>query len=487
MEATDCHDVHGWTTLQRFSLAAVLAATFFFHLAMQREGHEWGGDFAQYLGHARNLATLHDYADTGYIYNPDAPVIGPRAYPPLFPMFLAPIYAGFGMDLDVFRLAILLVFLATLGISAALFARKLSPWSAIGIAAILGSSPVFWEFNHMLDSEHLFLFWWMLTMLVYQIDRGDHAKPCEHWGPAIAVGVLTYLVIGTRTVGIVLPPALLLTEVLVFRRLTRFAMVSLLTAIACYASQKLLLPMGGSGYLDQLSQITAQSLASNLYHDGISFLYIWRNGHARGIAAVSGVIFSLVAVVGYLRDTLPRPQLLGVATLLYMILIVVWPGANGIRMVLPMLPAFLFWIFFAIEWLIPRPHWQRIAVAALVIYTLACDARHYKYEDYNAFPGPESVAAKEMFDHVKLTVDPDEACLFFKPRVMAFYARRRTVGFPIVLSLESLRRTLDLGDVRVAVTTNQDQESVAPLLEQEGFAIDWHNDEFQLWRRKPTN
>ena len=38
-----------------------------------REGHNWGGDFAQYILHARNIVEGRPYAQTGYIYNPSNP------------------------------------------------------------------------------------------------------------------------------------------------------------------------------------------------------------------------------------------------------------------------------------------------------------------------------------------------------------------------------------------------------------------------------
>ena len=62
-----------------------------FYLATIRPGHAWGDDFAQYIHHARNLATGVPYAATGYIYNPYNPTIGPRTYPPGFPLLLAPV------------------------------------------------------------------------------------------------------------------------------------------------------------------------------------------------------------------------------------------------------------------------------------------------------------------------------------------------------------------------------------------------------------
>src|SRR5438093_11141663 len=62
-----------------------------FYLATIREGHDWGDDFSLYIRHAQNIARGAPYAETGYIYNAQNPGIGPRIYPPGFPVLLAPV------------------------------------------------------------------------------------------------------------------------------------------------------------------------------------------------------------------------------------------------------------------------------------------------------------------------------------------------------------------------------------------------------------
>ncbi len=484
MEAKDCQGVHGWTSLQKGLLAVLLVAVLVFQLALMREGHDWGGDFAQYLNHARNLATLKSYGDTGYIYNPDAAVIGPRAYPPIFPLFLAPIYAVFGLNFVAFRTAVVLLFVATVAISTLLFARRLSPWASLGVAGLLGFCPIFWEFHQTILSEHLFVLWWMLTFYVYQRYRVDTDKPSEHFGPAFVTGLLIYLAIGTRTVGIVLPPALLLTEIIAYRRLTRFAVVSIMSAIVLYAIQKLLLPIGGSGYLDQLSEINLHTIANNFFVDSTTFLFFWKNGFSKWLAAVVGVALGLIGVAGCLKESWPRPQLMAIASVFYFVLIVIWPGANDIRMTWPLLPGFLFWILYGLENFILWPRARTICLTSVVVFTLACYAGEFKYAEFGPIAGPESPAAQELFAEVRQQVRRDEACLFFKPRVLALYTQRSSIGYPIDLNAQSLDRTLETGQVDVVITQSQQLPELEDLLKDAGFEVDWSNADFQLWRKK---
>ena len=53
-----------------------------FYWSAISEALGWGGDFALYVLHARNLADGLPYGDTGYIYNPQYPSLSPPAYPP---------------------------------------------------------------------------------------------------------------------------------------------------------------------------------------------------------------------------------------------------------------------------------------------------------------------------------------------------------------------------------------------------------------------
>jgi hypothetical protein len=68
-----------------------LAVGLFFVLTI-RPGHVWGDDFSMYIRQAMNLADGTSYQDTGYLYNPITSGVGPRTYPPVFPLLLAPIY-----------------------------------------------------------------------------------------------------------------------------------------------------------------------------------------------------------------------------------------------------------------------------------------------------------------------------------------------------------------------------------------------------------
>ena len=78
-------------------LCAVLVGALF--VLTIREGEDWGDDFSMYIHHAENIARGVPYGETGYIYNPHNPAVGPKIYPPGFPLLLAPVVKLFGRNL----------------------------------------------------------------------------------------------------------------------------------------------------------------------------------------------------------------------------------------------------------------------------------------------------------------------------------------------------------------------------------------------------
>ena len=78
---------------RRNALLVLLSILFFLPLMFLniRHDHDWGGDFAQYIAQADNIAHFRPMNATGYVYNKDYPSLAPKAYPPGFPLLIAPI------------------------------------------------------------------------------------------------------------------------------------------------------------------------------------------------------------------------------------------------------------------------------------------------------------------------------------------------------------------------------------------------------------
>src|SRR5262245_11148296 len=138
-------------TTRVLAFSVILAAGGFF-LATVREGHMWGDDFSLYILHAKNIAEGSNYQETGYIYNPSYPMIGPKTYPPIFPLMLAPVYKFFGMNLTAMKVIVILTFILTLPIIFLLFRNDLPGPYLVALIAVFGFNPYFWDFKENIVS-----------------------------------------------------------------------------------------------------------------------------------------------------------------------------------------------------------------------------------------------------------------------------------------------------------------------------------------------
>ena len=71
-----------------------------------RGGHDWGGDFSLYIAHARNIAEGRNYNAVNFVVVHDSPLQSPPAYPPVFPLLLAPVYATYGLDYSAMKVCV---------------------------------------------------------------------------------------------------------------------------------------------------------------------------------------------------------------------------------------------------------------------------------------------------------------------------------------------------------------------------------------------
>ena len=96
------------------TIVSIIIIIGIFNFLTIKDGHDWGGDFSMFIHHAKNIVEGVDYEDTGYIYNPNVPLLAPKTYPPVFPLLLVPIYKWFGLNFTIMKIEIVLFFLLSL-------------------------------------------------------------------------------------------------------------------------------------------------------------------------------------------------------------------------------------------------------------------------------------------------------------------------------------------------------------------------------------
>jgi hypothetical protein len=398
------------------------------YLGTVRPGHDWGDDFGLYLRHARNLAEGVPYADTGYVYNPALASLSPRTYPPVLPLLLAPVYAWAGLDLVAMKVAVVLLLLAFLWVLYRLVRHDLPLPCILAALLLVGLNPYVWTHRDRVLSEIPFLLFSGLALL--WLDRADkRMRPfATRLRYTLLAGIAVYLAFGTRTIGIVFVPAVLLHELIVRRR-PGLVSVGVVFAFALgLLLQRAVLPFDGS-YLDQLRLDPGLYLrnAAGLPHAFGAFL---DNGYVAPLRLVLLGALLLLAAVGYSERWRTRRTACEVVVVLYGLAVVAWPSAQGDpRFLLPILPLWLMYAWHGVLAMAVHLHRPELAgrlTVGLTAVVLACYAG--RFTQLEGGPRREGIGKAEttaLFDFVRTHTEPDAVLLFQKPRALALFTGRR--------------------------------------------------------------
>lgn len=231
-------------------------------LATRTSQHIWGDDWAQYVNHARSIAEGRAYSDTGYMFNPHRPNIGPAMYPPATALLFAPLMADGKVDVRALKfvpvlcmsLSVLLVFL--------LF-RSTSATAGAATAALFALHPATWTFANYLVSEAPYIFFSLAALLAARLPQ----RPGSPWHAdlpgGITTGLLVYAATATRSIGVTLLAAIILHAIVTGRWRRPWPWIVLAVAAGSMLLQARLL--GSADYSSEIAQRSVARVFSNLH------------------------------------------------------------------------------------------------------------------------------------------------------------------------------------------------------------------------------
>lgn len=418
----------GWALLM-FSVAAI--AVFWF--VTIRAGTPWGDDWAMYVHHARNLASGRAYDDTGFIQNPRMPTYAPRTYPPGFPVMLVPFYVAFGINFTALKVPVIASFALALWAMAVYYRREM-PWAATLLVVLgVGLSPVNWELKDYILPDFPFLLLVMLAAAM--IDR------CYTLGEGrarhgVLIGSCIYAAYATRTVGALFIPSLLAFDLLARRRITKQFILVAATFVSLAVFQLLVFP-ADSSYLKMLAHYKGMGLREILADVGgraaqyrLAAADLWTMGHGwPAPRRIYSDLFFGLATAGLVTRMTARFSAVEVFVVGYVLTIFIFPGFQGVRFLAPLLPFALVYIVGLVDRL-PRPAARWALLAALIGPLLCFYGSFYRSAEWARSPaGPQSPAARALFQYVRDHTPEDAVFVVGKPRAFSLYTDRRAATY----------------------------------------------------------
>ena len=470
-------------------LVAIISATYFSGLT---PGHVFvQDDFAAYVMHAANLVEGRPYTEIHYVPNPEAPWVSPaNGYPPVYPLLLAPIYWQHGIDLRAMKI----VTVATFGIFLATFAvwvkPLVSPVTRVMAVLLVGLNPVFWSYRDLISSEFPYLMFSFLAL--WALRRGTANLEVHEWRTswAVLIGILLFASYGTRTIGIALSIAVLVADLLKFKRSSCFAMTVLALLAASMVLQSVVI-ISPKGYLS-VAHISFGSILNNLYSYAKSLSRAWENGWSKNAEVVIAVVMSFIAVFGWKRRALRAASVDNLYVLIYLGILVAWGAQIGIRGLMPILPIYLTYVLVGAEEIVARFKQRapaRAFVAAMAIlltvtYVGALREPAWQASVANVLDPP----AQQLFAFLQTNTEPSDPLLFSKPRSLALFTNRRTASLGPEESANHSTDFLARSRIRFVIQTPWSPPSYMRLTTNaEVFEEVFRNRDFQVYRVRQSD
>jgi 4-amino-4-deoxy-L-arabinose transferase-like glycosyltransferase len=467
--------------------AVVIAAVAVFHFLTIRPGHYWGDDFAQYILHARNIAEGAPYGDTGYIYNPRYSNLSPRTYPPVYPLILAPIIRWGGVNLEAMKIETMLFFPAALCVIFLLFRRELRFRHSVALIAMLGFSPFLWDFKEEICSEIPFLFFLYLAFLGVRQATDAEASRRRQLVWTLVAGLAGSLGCGTRTLGILLVPSLLISDMAIHRKPTRLAAtVTLMCGL--WVIFQIGFAGGDASYFDQYAGWSPRVILNNSVY-AASLAYFWANGYSKAVAGLLCLVFCVLAVRGYAARARERVTSFEAFLILYLTAIVSWRGLGGLRYLIPVLPLILFYSFVGLQNIrFPgRARMEPLVFGVLMAVVFLSYAARYSTMDFKLqAPGIHTESAREFFKFITEQTARDDVFAFAKPKALVLFTGRHAAA------CHAARDDSDLWDYFQEIGASyvalgpMDDEPLRLLVEEHGDRFDpvYSNADFRIYRIK---
>jgi len=410
-----------------FVIIAIIAIVGVFYLSTIREGHDWNGDFGMYIHHAKNIAEGVDYRDTGYIYNPFYPSVGPKSYPPVFPLLLSPVYRWFGLNLAAMKVEIILIFLMFLLLFFWMFRNELPFQYLVAIIAFVGFNPYFWNYKDNILSDIPFLFFVYLSLFFIHQRCQPHKSQRSELLHAILAGFFIYLSYGTRSIGIVLIPCLLICDIIRSKRPSQFAMIATLTFVVFMVLQSVFLH-SDSGYFDQLPvnpfAINPRVVLSNFFSHGRLLSVFWDNGYSKVFRRALFISICGLATIGYLARVMDGTTIFEIFLPLYAVPVII--VRRGLRFLIPVIPLFVMYTFVGIKCInsFQRKEIEKCVFAILIVAVFISYAGKYTKMDYGPMEGVSKKESVELFDYIKENTEETDVFIFRRPRILSLFTER---------------------------------------------------------------
>ena len=328
-------------------LFIIIVLTAVIYLISFRPGHNWGGDFSEYIAQARSISEGHDFP--GKFVGTYVPVI----YSWGFPLLLSPIYSLFGLNIFAMKVYVSLFFLLSLPVIFLLFKRKLTSIQALLLVTIFAVNPHFFAFKDNVLSDIPFFFFSLLSIFLIQEIIINKKIWINSFVSYSLIGFFIFCSYLIRSQGILLIPTLLVCQyinnriffkqnLIPYIRSNKSEFIPYIVFITLVVVINNIFPRGGSGYYELLLRnLTSTSVIRNVYYYTVLISDFFGN---RSIAKVLFCFTIPFVTLGIIKNA-KEDYLYLIYVFFTLLLFICWPYQQGLRFIFSILPFYMYFFF----------------------------------------------------------------------------------------------------------------------------------------------
>ena len=450
-------------------------------------GHDWGDDFAGYIGQAKSIAegNIQGYLEqneiTIYNSNTSRRQIGPVAYPWGYPLLLAIIYPACGLDIFCLKLLNIPVYLLFLLALYFLLKRHLTTTESLLIVGLFAVNPSFLTYQDFVLSDIPFMLFSTLAVWLADCVLNDEGAK-NNWVFQAALGVAFFLAFSVRTVGILILAAFFAIQslqiILKYWKTGKFhvpyqTLIPYLVFGALALVSNALLPDRIGAYVSELN-ITRKDILYNLwYYQSRAFHFF---STLPAFLQLSWVLVGL-ALTGMVL-TFPRSPIFVLYTLATLGLYVAWPFPST-RFLFGIAPFTVYFAYYPIRYGLSRlpgltVRWRTTLLAALLLtlgvhfgWHAAGIVRDNLLRERAFLDGPFTPQSAELFSYIREQTPPDSRIIFFKPRILTLLTGRTAWVFNDCESLNGIDSIASIKDERFSSPNAEALEACNPEVNPE--------------------
>jgi len=468
-----------------------------------RHDHDWGGDFAQYMAQADNIVHFRAMENTGYVYNEAFPSLAPKAYPPGFPLIIAPVTAIFGNAIPPYNYLISLFLIATAVTTVLLLQKKAGIWAAIALSIIIYYNPYLVKFKSEVMADIPFSF--LVAVFVSMVHKQESLSG-RRW---IFAGLIAGYAAATKTAGASLLAALMIYSLqqmissFISEKKIRKAigmasgpMKGLAAGIGLSVVFSLLFLHSDKGSLSYLNTFSFSNILSSVslnifgYAEVIRYFFAGAAAPSHWVAALAGSAMIIFFITGLFLSFTQKPGVLEWTTLVYFGVLFIYPYQNsGFRFLIPIVPLMLYYIIHTATSLKNARGGTLIAVFTMVMmciqyFPMLNDLQH---STQTIQEGPYKSNVVSAFRQIQSLTPENALIVFKKPLVLARYTGRQSMSHTPDASVKQLQEQFNQKEASYFLLySGLPDEALENYLKNQSknMALVWIDQDFKLYQKK---